>query len=360
MSRTGPCSPASTARATCGVERARRRRAGRPAWRRGMPSSAGSNRVSVDRAVPHHPDRWTGRWWSARRARRRRGRPGPSTPRSAKTPAMIGGHPRVEARRPPGAAGLAGLVSGPRKLNTVGTPSSLRGDRGVAQRRVVQRGEAEGDAASLDALGRPARAAGRSPTPSCLQHVGGAAGGRRRPVAVLDHAGAGGRRHDGGHRRDVDRVGAVAAGADHVDGRARDVDPAWRARACARPGRSSRRRSRPWPAARPRSRRSGHGGAAPAMISSIAHSARRRRGPRRARRAARSAGQVVGAVGTGRRSSVGSASRQARDRAPHQPGDGVGQRDRVERVGTTASARDQVASQPSSRPADQQSTGGQS
>ena len=50
-----------------------------------------------------------------------------------------------------------------------------------------------------------------------LEHVGGAAGRGGGAVAVLDHPGAGAGGHDRGHRRDVDGVGAVAAGADDVD-----------------------------------------------------------------------------------------------------------------------------------------------
>ena len=46
-----------------------------------------------------------------------------------------------------------------------------------------------------------------------------AAGQRRRgPVAVLDHRDAAGGHHDRRHRGQVDRVDAVAAGTDHVDG----------------------------------------------------------------------------------------------------------------------------------------------
>ena len=50
------------------------------------------------------------------------------------------------------------------------------------------------------------------------QHVGRARARRQRAIAVLGdgHAGAGD--DEGGAGRDVDRAGAVAAGADHVDG----------------------------------------------------------------------------------------------------------------------------------------------
>ena len=88
--------------------------------------------------------------------------------------------------------------------------------RGEAERRMELRREAEADAGLLDAaqhaLGRQLdRHAQR------LEHVGGAALRRRRPGAVLAHRHAGAGDHDGGHRADVDRVTAVAAGADDVD-----------------------------------------------------------------------------------------------------------------------------------------------
>ena len=57
-----------------------------------------------------------------------------------------------------------------------------------------------------------------------LEHVGRAARGRRRAVAVLDDRRSRRGDDDGGHRRDVDRVRLVAAGADDVDGRSRNDD----------------------------------------------------------------------------------------------------------------------------------------
>ena len=84
-----------------------------------------------------------------------------STPRRANTPAITGAI-RGSAQPIAWAAGWAGLASGPRKLKVVATPSSRRGHRGVPQRRVEGRGEAEGDA---DLLGRPrppGRPAGRA------------------------------------------------------------------------------------------------------------------------------------------------------------------------------------------------------
>ena len=52
-----------------------------------------------------------------------------------------------------------------------------------------------------------------------LEHVGRACRRARGPVAVLRHRRAGGRGDERGRRRDVERVRAVAAGADDVDDR---------------------------------------------------------------------------------------------------------------------------------------------
>ena len=62
-------------------------------------------------------------------------------------------------------------------------------------------------------------------TPSDGQHVGGARARRQRAVAVLGDRHAGARDDEGGAGRDVDRAGAVAAGADDVDGVGGRVDP---------------------------------------------------------------------------------------------------------------------------------------
>ena len=57
-----------------------------------------------------------------------------------------------------------------------------------------------------------------------LEQVGGAAGRGRRPVAVLAHPPPGTGDDEGGDGADVDRVGPIAAGADHVDHRSAGVD----------------------------------------------------------------------------------------------------------------------------------------
>ena len=89
----------------------------------------------------------------------------------------------------------------------VGTPSCAAHRTGVPQRRVVH---AERTGSRSRPGPRPAACssgARSSTTPERLQHVGGTAGRRRRPVAVLDHPGAGGGRDDRRHRGDVHRVG---------------------------------------------------------------------------------------------------------------------------------------------------------
>ncbi|EOD60468.1 putative RNA-binding protein [Amycolatopsis vancoresmycina DSM 44592] len=95
---------------------------------------------------------------------------------------------------------------------------------GVPQRRVERRRQEEPDAdlgeAALDVLRRQA-----DPHAEGLQHVRRAGLRRRAAVAVLGHRRARRRRDDRRHRRDVDRVGAVAAGADDVDGRPVQLDP---------------------------------------------------------------------------------------------------------------------------------------
>ena len=96
-------------------------------------------------------------------------------------------------------------------------PISAPRRRGEAERRVEPGREAEADAGLLDA----AQHAGRrqlDDDAERLEHVGRAAQRRRRPGAVLAHRHAGPGDDDGGHRRHVDRVRAVAARADDVDG----------------------------------------------------------------------------------------------------------------------------------------------
>ena len=72
-------------------------------------------------------------------------------------------HPRGRRSRSPAAVTRAGLVSGPRKLKNVGTPSSRRGGAGVPHAGVEDRGEAEPDADLGDRARRRRRPAGRWP-----------------------------------------------------------------------------------------------------------------------------------------------------------------------------------------------------
>ena len=113
---------------------------------------------------------------------------------SGETPAMTGAI-RGSATPTACAPGRAGLSSGPRKLNTVGMPSSRRAYGRVPHPRVKERGEAEGDA---DLLGDPRGLLRRQGdhAPQLLQDVRGTGGGRGRPATVLDHPRPGGRRDD--------------------------------------------------------------------------------------------------------------------------------------------------------------------
>ncbi len=89
--------------------------------------------------------------------------------------------------------------------------------RGVPIRRVKLRREAEADSdlgdAARDLVGVQVDAHAER-----FQRVCPARQRRRCPVAVFDHRDAAGRHHDRRHRGQVDRVDAVAAGTDHVDG----------------------------------------------------------------------------------------------------------------------------------------------
>ena len=153
-----------------------------------------------------------------------------------------------------------GLAIGPSRLNTVGMPISRRA--GAAKRNAGwKRGrEAEADPGLLDAA---PHAVGRQldDDAELLEHVGRAAQRRRAAGAVLAHRDAGAGDDDGRHRRHVDRVRAVAAGADDVDGARPQVvaerHELGRRRARRRADPTARRPSRPWPAGRRRSRSAG-------------------------------------------------------------------------------------------------------
>lgn len=89
--------------------------------------------------------------------------------------------------------------------------------RGVAIRRMKMRREAESDPhlgeAAYHLLGPQVDA-----HTQLLERVGSAGQRGCRAVAVLDHGHPAGRHHDGGHRRQIHRVGPVAARTDDVDG----------------------------------------------------------------------------------------------------------------------------------------------
>ena len=93
----------------------------------------------------------------------------------------------------------------------------------MAQRRVELHGEAEGDAGLVGHLGDPLRGEVEVDA-ELLQDVGGAGGGGRGPVAVLDDLGAGAGHDERRHGGDVDRPRAVAARADDVDRTAGHLD----------------------------------------------------------------------------------------------------------------------------------------
>ena len=167
-SRTGPGSPASRRRTTSALYAASPPRRP-PAVAGASPSGPGRRTCSSTAPSRDRPHVRRRRAWSARRARRRRGRPAPSTP----APGEHAGHHgaiRGSAQPTACAAGCAGLVSGPRKLKAVATPSSRRGTAACRNAGWKACGEAERDAGLAR---RPAahlrRAAGR--------------GGRRAPRA---------------------------------------------------------------------------------------------------------------------------------------------------------------------------------
>ena len=86
----------------------------------------------------------------------------------------------------------------------------------MAHRRVVRRREHEAEAELVDRLRDSLRRLLELET-ECLEHVGGAGGGRDGAVAVLRDARAGSRRDDRSRGRDVDRARTVAARSGGVD-----------------------------------------------------------------------------------------------------------------------------------------------
>ena len=105
-----------------------------------------------------------------------------------------------------------------------------------------------------------------------LQDVGGSRGGRRRPVAVLDHLGPRARGDQGGHRGDVDRVLLVAAACRRCPASHRRSQWGWRWRSSPPPGRPVHPRSRPWTRSATRNPATWAGVASPDMMEFMAHS----------------------------------------------------------------------------------------
>ena len=136
-------------------------------------------------------------------------------PRVRNTPVISGTRSRC-ATPTAFASARAGLHSGPRKLNTVGTPSSAR---------VAPAWRNPGWNADAKAKVMPARSSVSETCsgvrvrsmPRAREHVGGARRGAGRLVAVLDHGNTGCRGHHRSHRRDVDGPEAITPGADDVE-----------------------------------------------------------------------------------------------------------------------------------------------
>jgi len=265
-------------------------------------------------------------------------------------------HPRVSdadrQRRGPGRVGQRPEVVERRRHAKIAAHRA-----GVPQRRVVQRREEKGDAE----LGEQRLGGGRRQVDhhaEGLEHVGRAAGGRRRPVAVLDHPGAGRRRDDRRHRRHVDRVRAVGAAADQVRDRTGNADRG-RVREHARGQAGHLLRGLPLgpqPHAEP-----GDLGRGCRPVHDLVHRPGRLAGAERLAADQRADKHGTGRPVRGRRSHQGTvypaaiAAARDRIRAASSLASATGS------IGwlTTASARDQVASQRSSARAMTSSTGGQ-
>ncbi|PSK61836.1 hypothetical protein B0E53_06259 [Micromonospora sp. MH33] len=144
-----------------------------------------------------------------------------------RVPAATGDHPGDQRAGPQvGDADRVGGRSGrighrPEQVERGGDAQFPADGGGVPHRRVEHRRETEPDAHLVDQR-RHVGGRERQRHTEVFQHVGGAARRRHRPVAVLDHPEPGTGDDDRRHRGDVHRPGAVPAGADDVDGRARD------------------------------------------------------------------------------------------------------------------------------------------
>ncbi len=115
-----------------------------------------------------------------------------------------------------GGPGAGGVGQRGQVVDGGGDAEGLADRDGVAQSVVEARGEGEADP---DVVHAPGHGVGGEVQGQAqgFEDVGAAGLGGDRPAAVLDHGVAGGGHDDRGHRADVDRVGAVAPGADDVE-----------------------------------------------------------------------------------------------------------------------------------------------
>ena len=204
MSRCGPVLAAEHAPHRLGVGGRRRRPAGRRASPGSTPARRGRRCSAAPR--PSAPARgpWTAPWSTARRGRRApcttmaRGAPlAPSTPSIVS--AMAGSLTPTTCRR-----ARAGLASGPRKLNTVGTPSSRAHRAGVAHGRVEARARSRSRCPPRRCSG-PHRPGPRSmTTPSASSTSADPAADEAARFAVLAHPHAGPGHDERGDGRHVD------------------------------------------------------------------------------------------------------------------------------------------------------------
>ena len=254
------------------------------------------------------------------------------------------------------AEGCAGLVSGPRKLKTVGDAELAASDRSVPQRGMEDPGEAESDARRSrcnwpppPAAGRPRRPAPRAGRPSrrpswrarlpCFTTRAPAP--RTTSAAIVEMLTVAARSPP------VPQVST--AGPSTLSGCG--VRPAWPG-----PGRRSPPASRPWRAAPPRSPAICTGVAAPVMISPIAHAVSSSDSDVPGEQAGQHGGPAGHDVAPSR-----SAVSARQTTAPTSPASSAVTAWAIctASIGcdTTASARDQVASHASSRRPDDQQHG---